>query len=388
MMKNLPVPISKLNSGAGIYLGVMSGTSLDAVDVVAVSFEPRLRLHARACFELPAQLKEQILTLCSRGEDEIEKLGHLDVSLAKFFADCCLKLISQSSTGLSVADIVAIGLHGQTIRHRPANSPKHNFSLQIGDANTVAEDCGILTVADFRRRDIAAGGQGAPLVPAFHANVFHSATCNRVILNIGGMANITLLAANSQQPLLGFDTGPGNVLMDAWIHQHQGLAYDNNGDWASSGKVHPGLLQQLLQLPFFAKPIPKSTGREQFNLAWLEQALQDISDTPCPEDVQRTLLELSAVSICNEIKKQQFAEAELYVCGGGAHNQLLMARLQHLLPGAKSVASTTALNLDPDWVEATAFAWLARQTLLGLCSNCATVTGASGGRILGAIFQA
>jgi len=387
-MKRLPVPINNLNTRSGIYLGIMSGTSLDAVDVVAVSFEPQLQLHAQASFELPEQIKEDVLTLCSSGDDEIEKLGHLDISLAKLFADCCLKLISQASGNLSVDDIVAIGLHGQTIRHRPNNWPKNNFSLQIGDANTVAEESGILTVADFRRRDIAAGGQGAPLVPAFHANVFHSAASNRVILNIGGMANITLLPADSQQPLLGFDTGPGNVLMDAWIHQHRGLAYDANGDWANSGKILPALLQQLLELPFFSQSIPKSTGREQFNLIWLEQALLHTNDNLCPEDVQRTLLELSAVTICNEIEKHQFSKAELYVCGGGAHNQLLIQRLQQLLPNAKAVTSTAALHLDPDWVEATAFAWLARQTLLGLCSNSATVTGARGERILGAIFQA
>ncbi|EPJ48086.1 MAG: anhydro-N-acetylmuramic acid kinase [Osedax symbiont Rs2] len=366
----------------------MSGTSLDAVDVVAVSFEPQLQLHAHASYVLPAEIKTQILTLCSSGEDEIEKLGHLDISLGKLFADCCLKLIQQHELHLRSDTIAAIGLHGQTIRHRPANAPKHNFSLQIGDANTVAEDSGILTVADFRRRDIAAGGQGAPLVPAFHSNIFHSNSCNRAILNIGGMANITLLSEDSQQPLLGFDTGPGNVLMDAWVQQHKGLAYDANGDWAKEGKVQPALLQKLLELPFFSQPIPKSTGREQFNLTWIQQALQSISGRICPEDVQRTLLELSAVTICNEIKKQHFASAELYVCGGGAHNQLLMARLEQLLPEGKSVASTAALDLDPDWVEATAFAWLARQTLLGLCSNCATVTGARGGRILGAIFQA
>ena len=388
MMKNLPASINDAISAPGIYIGIMSGTSLDGIDVVAVSFEPKLQLHAHYSFELPALIKAQILTLCSSGEDEIEKLGHLDIGLGKLFAQCCLKLIKQSDLHLAVDNIVAIGLHGQTIRHRPDNSPKHNFSLQIGDANTVAEESGILTVADFRRRDIAAGGQGAPLVPAFHASIFHSNSCDRVILNIGGMANVTLLPADTQQPLLGFDTGPGNVLMDAWVHQHLGLAYDVNGDWASKGQINPVLLLKLLELPFFSQPIPKSTGREQFNLAWIERALQSLSDNISPVNVQRTLLELSAVTICQEIQKHKFANAELYVCGGGAHNQLLMTRLQQLLPSGKSVSSTADLNLDPDWVEATAFAWLARQTLLGLSSNCATVTGARGERILGAIFQA
>ncbi|MFT5709076.1 MAG: anhydro-N-acetylmuramic acid kinase [Oceanospirillaceae bacterium] len=366
----------------------MSGTSLDGIDVVAVSFDSSLQLIAADSFDMPLLIKQQILELCSTSDDEIEKLGHLDRALGLLFAQCCNRLIEQYKESFSRNDIVAIGLHGQTIRHRPANTPKHNFTLQIGDANTVAEQTGILTIADFRKRDIAAAGQGAPLVPAFHQAIFQSSKQSRVILNIGGMANVTLLHKRSQTPLLGFDTGPGNVLMDSWIMHQQQRNYDDNGSWAKQGIVDQNLLDQLLSLDFFSQTIPKSTGREQFNLAWIENSLEKLNFTPSSVDIQRTLLELSAVTITNEIKKQDFAMAQLFVCGGGAHNKLLMQRLEQLLPQATLVTSTAQLDLDPDWVEATAFAWLAKQTLAGLSGNSPTVTGATGERILGAIFQA
>ncbi|NRA22319.1 MAG: anhydro-N-acetylmuramic acid kinase [Oceanospirillaceae bacterium] len=369
----------------------MSGTSLDGIDVVAVSFAPKFKLVASASFELPANIKALILELCSSGNHEIDKMGHLDIALAKLFADGCNQLIRSNSATFKLSQIRAIGLHGQTIRHRPSHSPRHNFSLQIGDANTVAENTGITTIADFRRRDIAAGGQGAPLVPAFHQSVFYSPNCDRVIVNIGGMANITLLAKDAEQPLIGFDTGPGNVLLDAWIQYHQQQNFDANGDWASTGIVNKALLTELLSLAFFSQGYPKSTGREQFNLAWLHQQLANIANSHnliSAVDVQATLVELSATTIAAQIKQQQFASAEIFVCGGGAKNTHLMSRLAVLLPNAISVTSTTKLQLDPDWVEAAAFAWLAKQTLAGLTGNSTSVTGAKNQRILGAIFQA
>ncbi|MEH6443443.1 MAG: anhydro-N-acetylmuramic acid kinase [Oceanospirillaceae bacterium] len=387
-MKKLLSIKPKRNYSNPIYLGVMSGTSLDGIDVVAVNFDSSLQLVAAASFDMPPLIKQQILELCSTSNNEIEKLGHLDRALGVLFAKCCNQLIEQYSNSFCRNDIVAIGLHGQTIRHRPDNTPRHNFTLQIGDANTVAELTGVVTIADFRKRDIAAAGQGAPLVPAFHQAIFQSRLQSRVILNIGGMANITLLDKNPQSPLIGFDTGPGNVLMDAWIMHQQQLNYDENGNWAKQGIVDQSLLKQLLSLNFFNQTIPKSTGREQFNLSWIESSLEKLDYSPSSADIQATLLELSAVTITNEINKQDFAMAQLFVCGGGAHNQVLMRRLGQLLPHAALIASTSQLDLNPDWVEATAFAWLAKQTLAGLSGNSPTVTGAEGERILGAIYQA
>ena len=384
---------------AQIFLGVMSGTSLDGIDLVAVRFNNALpEVLASQSYDMPSDIKCLILELCSSSNDEIEKLGHLDIALGELFADACNRFIDTHSHLFSRKDIIAIGLHGQTVRHRPSNYPNNNFTLQIGDANCVAEQTNINTVADFRRRDVAAGGQGAPLVPAFHQDIFSSTTTERVIINIGGMANITLLSNDSHSSLVGFDTGPGNVLMDAWINHQQGLAFDKNGAWAAQGNVNQQLLDTFLSLDYFAQPIPKSTGREQFNLQWIEQCIKSSHQTPTPEDVQATLLELTAQSIANEIKKQSqhtlasnhcsYMSGEIYVCGGGVHNQHLMLRLNQLLPKASCVSSTAELLLDPDCVEATAFAWLAKQTLTGLTSNSPTVTGAKGERILGAIYQA
>lgn len=373
-------------SDCAIYLGVMSGTSLDGIDIVAVNFSPHFQMLASASFDIPSDIKALILALCLPGDNEIEKMGHLDVVLANLYATYCNQLIADSTAIFSRENVIAIGLHGQTIRHRPYNQPLSNFTVQIGDANTVAEQTGITTIADFRRRDIAAGGQGAPLVPAFHQSLFSSPTDNRVIVNIGGMANITLLAKEDLQPLIGFDTGPGNVLMDAWISHCQNKAYDEFGNWARAGTLNQPLLKQLLSLAYFSQGYPKSTGREQFNLSWLQQQI-----STCPAiteiDTQRTLIELTAITICDQVRLQGFAQAQLFVCGGGAKNTLLMERLNILLPDAAVVTSTKALNLAPDWVEASAFAWLAKQTLSGLTGNCSTVTGAKGKRILGAIFQ-
>lgn len=371
------------NASDAIYIGIMSGTSLDGVDVAALRFHNGTpEVVAAHCFALPETLKSKTLTLCQPADNEIDLLGQVDLELARHFAECVRKLLAKHQ--IKVSKVAAIGCHGQTIRHRP----NLGFTLQIGDPNTIAELTGITTVADFRRRDMAAGGQGAPLVPAFHQHCFQDNSQDRVIVNIGGMANVTLLRADKEQPLQGFDTGPGNVLMDAWIQKIHQLPYDKNGALAAQGQVDSTLLSQLLALPFFQELPPKSTGREQFNLAWLEDHLDSLAYALSPENVQRTLLALTATSIADAICTQQLAHAEIYLCGGGVHNTHLVSALHALLPEAKCLTSTSCLGLDPDWVEASAFAWLAHQTLQGLTGNAPAVTGARGERILGAIYQA
>jgi anhydro-N-acetylmuramic acid kinase len=275
----------------------------------------------------------------------------------------------------------AIGCHGQTLRHRPADG----YTLQIGNAALLAEFTGIAVVADFRSRDIAAGGQGAPLVPAFHAQALRHPDIHRVIANIGGIANVTDLPVDG--PVRGWDTGPGNLLLDAWIKRHRGAHYDRDGAWAAGGAVHPGLLAALAKHPYLQQPPPKSAGREQFNLDGLDVSLSSLNEAIAPSDVQATLLEFTAMSLCEAVKRECGRAQELYVCGGGAHNGALMARITTHLPNVR-VATTTALGIDPDWVEALAFAWLARQTLHHQPGNLPAVTGARGERILGAIYPA
>ncbi|NVK39628.1 MAG: anhydro-N-acetylmuramic acid kinase [Oceanospirillaceae bacterium] len=364
------------------YLGLMSGTSLDSIDAVVVEYDGRsLSLVASHSEPLPGDLRHQTLALMHPGDDEIERLGRLDLALGELFATAANNLID--SARLDRASIRAIGSHGQTVRHRP----EAGFTLQIGDPNLIAERTGLTVVADFRRRDMAAGGQGAPLVPAYHQSLFRTETSDRVIVNIGGMANITLLPADSSRPVTGYDTGPGNVLLDGWIHQQRGLNYDRAGAWAASGTVVPALLERLLDLAFFAAPAPKSTGREQFNLDWLSECIRTSAcETAAPEDIQATLLELTARSLSQEIQRELGSGGEVFVCGGGSHNKQLLDRLSTLLKPYK-VNTTAALGQDPDWVEACAFAWLAARTLDGLSGNLAAVTGAAGARILGAVFQ-
>ncbi|UTW10922.1 anhydro-N-acetylmuramic acid kinase [Marinobacterium rhizophilum] len=366
-----------------LYIGLMSGTSLDSVDAVAFEFDASgCAMLASHSEPFPVSLRQQTLALMHPGADEIERLGRLDLELAELFARAANNLIGQNQ--LDRQRIRAIGSHGQTVRHRP----DAGFTLQIGDPNLIAERTGLCVVGDFRRRDMAAGGQGAPLVPAFHSALFRKPHANRIILNIGGMANITLLPGDMAQSVTGYDTGPGNVLLDYWIHRHQALDYDRHGAWAATGTVLPELLQQLLQLPFFGAPAPKSTGREQFNPDWLQQRLLETGfDNQAPQDIQATLLELTAVSISNEIKQQAMAGCEVFLCGGGSHNRLLTKRLEALLQ-PYSLATTAALGLDPDWVEACAFAWLAGCRLDGSNGNMPAVTGALGERILGAVYSA
>ena len=366
----------------GIFIGLMSGTSLDGIDAVAVRFAPTFELLGSCSCELPSKVRDQILAICTPGNDEIDRMGKLDRTLAQLFADAALKLMA--TLNLSADQVAAIGSHGQTIRHRP----EYGFTLQIGNPSLISELTGITTVADFRPRDMAAGGEGAPLVPAFHKALFSDQQHARIILNIGGMSNITCLPADQSQKVVGYDTGPGNVLLDGWICAHQQRSYDAEGSWAAQGNVNGQLLDQLLSLPYFSKPAPKSTGREQFNMAWLQEQMTLCSNTSAPQDVQATLLELTARTISDQIRTfSAEGVSDIFVCGGGSHNQTLLKRLSQLLSPIK-VNTTDALGLHPDWVEACAFAWLAKQTLNGLSGNLPDVTGARGERILGAIYPA
>jgi anhydro-N-acetylmuramic acid kinase len=358
----------------------MSGTSADAVDAALVEFDgDQTNVLAASTTPLHHSVRNQILSLYESGADEIDRMGSLDRELAQGFADATLQLLKDS--GKSPGAVTAIGSHGQTIRHRPRPNSGLPFTLQIGDPNLLAELTGITTVADFRRRDMAAGGQGAPLAPGFHRSVFGRQGDNRGVVNIGGIANITWLP--SAGPVTGYDTGPGNGLMDAWIWQSQQRPFDEAGTWAAQGNVNPTLLGRLLNHSYFRLQPPKSTGREEFHWRWLESILADSPKIPAV-DVQATLLELTAQSISREVLARQ-PSSELYICGGGARNTALMVRLQHLLPQSR-VTTTDELGIPADYVEAVAFAWLAMRTLNRLPGNLPEVTGALSEVILGGIY--
>lgn len=367
-----------------VYIGLMSGTSADGIDAVLVSFAtdpPRIEQTLNNPYS--DDLRQKISSLSSPGDNEIERMGALDHMLATAFADCVRGLLD--NCGISAKDVSAIGSHGQTLRHHPDNATP--FSLQLGNPSLIAELTGITTVADFRARDIAAGGQGAPLVPAFHNTVFGSADRNRVIINIGGIANISYLPADEKKLVTGFDTGPGNTLLDLWVQKHLGRNYDENGAWASEGENAPALLTSLLADAYFERQPPKSTGKEYFNLAWLQQAIDESESSPAAADVQATLIKLTASSIAGAIKSHAHDSDEAYVCGGGSHNAVLMESLaQYLAP--LSLATTADLGINPDWVEAMAFAWLAKQTIEGKAGNLPSVTGAKHPVILGGIYKA
>jgi anhydro-N-acetylmuramic acid kinase len=366
-----------------LFVGLMSGTSVDAVDCALVRCDGKATtLLATREHEIPAVIRDQIADISHPGANEIERMGQLDRELGRLFADACLTLLESSDTHPGA--IRAIGSHGQTIRHHPPSATtaaSSAFTLQIADPGTIAELTGITTVTDFRRRDVAAGGQGAPLAPAFHAAAFGAHDRNRAIVNIGGIANVTLL--KGMQLVQGFDTGPGNTLLDHWIGRHRGADCDRSGQWAGSGEVDQALLSQLLQHGYFALTGPRSTGKEAFNMAWLDEQLADRKIVPV--DVQATLAELTAASIAGAITGSGLPVDEMYVCGGGVHNKDLLQRLQRRMASV-AVDSTAALGLDPDWVEAVTFAWLAHRTLEGLPGNAPMVTGAAGERVLGGVY--
>ncbi|WP_212631073.1 anhydro-N-acetylmuramic acid kinase [Pseudomonas sp. KB-10] len=361
-----------------LYIGVMSGTSLDGLDIALIDQDRRPHLLATLYRPMPDRLRSDLLALCSSGNDELARAAVAEQHWVELAAEAVNELLQQQ--GLTAQQIRAIGSHGQTVRHEPARG----FTIQIGNPALLAELTGICVVGDFRRRDVAAGGQGAPLVPAFHHDLFGHDQRHVAVLNVGGFSNLSLLSPN--QEVLGFDSGPGNVLLDAWIQHCQGLAYDRDGAWAASGSVHDELLTRLLSDPFFATQGPKSTGRELFNLGWLLGHLQALQ-TLASEDVQATLVELTARSIVSALRNAQAHTDTLLVCGGGAHNACLMKRLSEMLPDTE-VSSTAAEGVDPDWVEAMAFAWLAHCALEGIAGNRPSVTGAKGLRVLGAIYPA
>ena len=367
----MPARSLQTTAADGLYVGLMSGTSLDAIDAVLLHCGREIRLLASHSHPIPPILRDEILALCQPGENEIDRTGRVHIALGNLFADATLQLLA--SAGVNASQVQAIGCHGQTIRHRPGSN---GFTVQIGSADVLAVRTGIAVVSDFRNRDMALGGQGAPLVPAFHQAMWgRRSRC--AIVNIGGMANITCL--DNGKIIGGFDTGPGNVLMDYWIQQQRNEPYDRNGVWAASGHVLPDLLATLLREPYFSQPSPKSTGRELFNGAWLERHLGEQQ----ANDVQATLLELTATSITSALTP--FKPAQVLLCGGGAHNQTLMQRLQTLISDAP-VTTTDEAGMPADWVEAAAFAWLAWARLNGVSGNAIAVTGASRPAVLGALY--
>lgn len=377
------MPDSTGNDRRTHYIGLMSGTSMDGIDAVLVTFAAEtVTVQGHTYHPWPKDLKNRLRRLSLPGEDEIDTLGVADIEVAIEFSRAVLQLLKQS--GFQREQIKAIGSHGQTIRHRP-DAP-HPFTLQIGDPNQLAEQTGITVIADFRRRDIAAGGQGAPLAPALHAAMLHHPTEERVILNLGGIANITVLPMNLEAGIIGFDTGPANTLMDAWIMHHQQRPYDQDGAWAASGRIQPELLEKLLDDNYFRQSAPKSTGPERFNLDWLEQQSPKPSSYK-PEDIQATLCMLSVETIARAIEQYAPHCSRLICCGGGTANSFLMEQLGRRLADI-AVEDTTRHGIPPDQIEATAFAWLAYQTMERRCGNLPSVTGASHPVILGGIYQA
>ena len=361
-----------------LYLGLMSGTSIDGVDVALVDFsgsQPRL-LDCQT-FPFSTSLCNELHQLCAPGENEIERMGRADRALAKVFSEASLQLLKNNY--VRPDQVKAIGSHGQTIRHIPFG--EHSFSLQIGDPNTLATLTGIDVIADFRRKDIALGGQGAPLVPAFHKAVFASPLKSRVVINIGGIANITYLPQRDSDDIIGYDTGPGNTLLDAWCKLHTGKDYDEKGQWAAQRSADPELLQLLCSHPYFVLPAPKSTGREQFNLPWLQENLAKISRHIDPQVVQATLVMLTTQTIAKQVL--QFKDVEqVYLCGGGARNEFLVEELESELHECE-LFTTEELGVEADAVEAMAFAWLAYAHINKIQGSVASVTGATKGAILG-----
>jgi anhydro-N-acetylmuramic acid kinase len=362
-----------------LYIGLMSGTSLDGADGILVDFsDPKLRVLASATEAFPSDFRAELLALNTPSDNELHRAALAANQLAEVYAKVVASLLRDAR--LPAKDIQAIGAHGQTVRHQPALG----YTTQLNNPALLAERAGIDVVADFRSRDVAAGGQGAPLVPAFHQSVFSQPGQTTLVMNIGGISNLSVLPATGD--VLGFDCGPGNALMDAWCLQQMGQRFDAGGQWAASGQLIPALLSSLLHETYFSMPPPKSTGRDLFSMAWLAGKLKPFAGQK-PEDVQNTLTEFTAKACITCVSSYLNSSKELIVCGGGAFNSYLMQRLQAGLPSLK-VISSDAHGLPPLQVEAAAFAWLARQTVLRLPGNLPSVTGAAGLRVLGAIYPA
>ncbi len=365
---------------AKYYIGLMSGTSMDAVDTAVVDFSLSLpKLIAYKQYPIDADMKTAVRNIDLHSS--IEEVSRLDYLTGEMFADAVNRLLEEQC--ISPGDIAAIGCHGQTILHLPdSREPR---TLQIGDPNIIAERTGIATAADFRRMDLAAGGQGAPLAPTFHDQVFRKEGVHRAILNIGGIANLSVLSADPGVEVTGFDTGPGNGLLDDWCQQHLGHEMDKDSEWANTGKPIPQLLELMQSDPYFAAMPPKSTGRDYFNKSWIYSRIERLGHSPRAEDVQATLLALTHRNICDAIRRFADQTREIYVCGGGAHNQRLMQMLRETLSD-KLVADTNQLGIEPDSVEAVTFAWLAKCRLEKLKGNSPSVTGAKSPCILGGLY--
>ena len=361
------------------YVGLMSGTSVDGVDAVLADLSGAPRSVFASHVGFPADLRAELNALQSSGGDEI----HRSAMAANRLMDCCAAAVAALIEGAAIArrEVAAIGVHGQTVRHRP----DLGFTTQLANPARLAEATGITVVADFRSRDVAAGGQGAPLVPALHAALFRASDRHRAVVNLGGIANVTDLPPAG--PVHGFDTGPGNTLLDAWCERHTGAPFDRDGAWAATGTVHALLLTALESDPYFALPPPKSTGRDHFNLAWLDRRMAALPRAPAPSDVQRTLLALTARTIAQAITRSCGDASEVLVCGGGAHNVALRSELESAL-APRSMTTTASFGVPVNQVEALAFAWLAREALAGRPGNLPSVTGARGPRVLGAIYRA
>jgi anhydro-N-acetylmuramic acid kinase len=380
----------KVNDKADIqpelYIGLMSGTSVDGIDTVVAKIGPsHFELINSDSIDFPAEIKSQLLDLCHASQANINEIGSLNTSCGQLIGQAVKSLLKKSH--LSPSDIRAIGSHGQTVRHCPEH-PKP-FTTQLGDASIVAEESGILTIADFRMADIACGGQGAPLVPAFHNAVFRSSIANRAIINIGGISNITILPKDPRAEVTGYDIGPGNTLMDQWTRDKTGEPFDLDGNWARAGKIIPRLLDATLSEHYFLASGPKSTGRELFNLEWLGKYLSISETSESDQDIQATLAELTAITIAETVKAQKALlqdDLDIYLCGGGVNNHYLLERIQHHIPDT-TMNTTDSLNIDPQLVEASAFAWLAYRTYNGLPGNLPCVTGARKEKILGGIYQ-
>ncbi|MGF1526408.1 MAG: anhydro-N-acetylmuramic acid kinase [Candidatus Competibacterales bacterium] len=372
------------------FIGLMSGNSVDAVDGALVAFGDGAspRLVACSAVPIPQAMRQKLLAVvhpgaAAGGSDDLDAVARLDNAGARLFAQAVAELARQvGREAFAELAVRAVGSHGQTVRHVPQGPEP--YTVQLGNPSLLAELTGLTVVADFRRRDMAAGGQGAPLAPAFHRALLARDRRPRGVVNIGGIANLSLLVTAAGVPGAGFDTGPGNALLDAWIQRHRGVPLDRDGLWARSGKVVSGLLHQLLADPYFRRPPPKSTGREYFHLAWLDAHLGRFGQLVAPEDVQATLAALTAHSIARALLATGVAVEEVLVCGGGVHNRVVMETLQRQLN--VPVASTAQRGVDPDYLEAMGFAWLARQTLKGLPGNLPAATGALGERILGGIY--
>lgn len=363
----------------------MSGTSADGIDICLAHLESsKMELVDSVSIDFPSNLKAEIKALCSPVENELFRAHSLGITLSLLTAKHINTLLVDNQ--LTASDVCAIGYHGQTIRHHPETAPA--LSVQIGCASTLAHHTKIKTITDFRMADIAAGGQGAPLVPAFHKAAFYSHKENRLIVNIGGIANITCIPACPNEATYGFDTGPGNTLLDEWIFTQKAKDFDSNGDWAKSGSTIPELLHSMMRDHYILKPSPKSTGKEYFNLLWLDHLLENHPNTKA-EDIQRTLLDFTSHSICDKVKELLKEHKEqpnsVYLCGGGINNSLLVETIRSLLPSLK-VTSTLDLGIHPQLVEASAFAWLASRTTSSLAGNLKEVTGANQDKILGGIY--